>query len=221
MATLKAHKFSASTFLVAVALFLGAYAYYYRIEWTPVNTAIPALGMKIEGRFTAEIDGTYDVIVEFDRNIRPDYWVCVYGATVPSDKCANVSDRTTVEWSLRSEGSVITSGTASGLNRGAVWGNGYAGSTITTINSKSGQDYEIHASLNGPPGTIEETKPRIKVEAPALLHKGAFVITSLVTMLSYLVAAIALVIFFVEYFRNRSALTNRIWTPPPTQQTDR
>jgi hypothetical protein len=207
MRALKAHKISAATLLVAITLYLGAYAYYHRIDWAPVEIAFPALGTVVDGRFTADIDDTYNVIVEFNREFRPDYWICVYGATFPTDKCEGVSDRTIVEWSIKSGSSVVASGTASGLNRGAVWGNGYAGSTVTTLNTKSGQHYEIHASLRGPPRTIEETKPRLKVEAPALLHKGAFVITSVVTMLSYLIAAVGLVIFIVEY--SRSALTRR------------
>ena len=209
MGTLKTHKLSAVILLVAAALYLGALASYHRIDWTPIEAAFPALGAVVEGRFTADIDDTYNVIVEFDRKLRRDYWVCVYGATFPTDKCESVNDRTTIEWSLKSEGSVIASGTASGLNRGVVWGNGYAGSTITTLNAKSGQHYEVRASLHGPPGTIEETRPRIKVEAPALLHKGAFVIASLVTTLSYFVAALALVIVIVEFFRKRGAVTRR------------
>lgn len=210
MLTFKAHRISISIFCIAVVLFLGGNAYYYRIDWLPVKASIPALGTNVGGKFTVKVDDTYNVIVEFDRHVRPDYWMCVYGATSPNDKCENVSDRAIIEWSLKSAGSVIDSGTASGLNRGAGWSNKYASSTITTIKARSGQSYELRASLYGPPEIIKETNPRIKIEAPALLHKNAFVITSLVTLLSYVVAGIALIIFLVEHVRKRLARTNRL-----------
>lgn len=182
----------------------GAFLY-YRYDWRPVSTPIPALRLPVSAEFTADMTDDYIVMIEFSTAKDRDYWECVFGIDVSPDKC-KITDSATVAWKITSGSKTISEGLAEGPERGAYSRAGFSTNTVTRYAAEAGKTYRIEIMLKAPDSTIERVKPFLKVAPSMRRHKDASVTFGLFQAASLglgILAAISFVWEFVHY-RKRS-----------------
>ncbi|SRR5712692_2618599 len=181
------------------------------IKVTPVDMPVSmSVGHASTGDFRIDINYSYKMALDFDRDSYPDQTLaCLTGIETHDEECVGMPSLVDVRWVVTSEGKVIEEGTTDGRS-GGYWGD-HLGRELGLFNARAGQHYKVDLEFLKDGSRLAVAHPRLII-FPGPEFGGEIGATYLyVELLAYLFGLLGAVMVVSAFFLHRAEKQEAKW----------
>jgi hypothetical protein len=171
----------------------------------PIDVSKPG---KYDLEFVSQMNANYELVFETERNIEFREQNCRLGIeTFKFNECDSYPEKLIIKWSVHQGENLISEG-SSNKTKSAIWGVSI-GKILAYFQTEEGIKYHVKADVISPDTELIKTNPSLKIKVSGSVYKDAFVISSLIVYLSYILTGIAIAIWFLFLLFRRWKLKHK------------
>jgi|SRR5579859_1873845 len=188
------------------------------IKLTPVDMPVSmAIGHISTGDFKIDINYSYKMALDFDRDSYPDQTLaCLTGIETHHEECAGMPSLVDVRWVVTSDGKVVEEGTTDDQG-GGYWGD-HLGRELGLFNARAGQHYKVDLEFLQDGSRLAAAHPRLII-FPGPEFGGELGATYLyVELLAVICAGVGALLILVSFLLHKARVQEAKWAMESAQE---